>query len=512
MSFGFQSLYSNGINSHTQLVRAVDMVYQRGQSFEVVITGTTLETSLELIADLYVNDRRVSRMNIVPYSIDGSYVYRFSIRPYDILSNYIQSEHYTYYWLNDWDRTSEHINDDSPYPNYINCNIKYGYQYLDDIDVIVVNPETDYNHYTYIPACKDASDFSASGFTNTGNKFVLVGGVFQLDEKYLHPNVDQQLGTVSGSELNVTTYDGNRTLAPISQFLLDYPGLPEMSETARFLTDAPRVQYIRANENYVLHFLNGITPDKQVISADFVVFEFYDVNNVEVYYFEQEINKETKTDLSIHRIPCGPKDINNIFSNVDWNGVAYYRVQLFYGYPVDNNTQRVQKGAIGPLSECFYFYINSECSPVDTRLVWLNNRGGYDYYTFTSLRADSKKVERQTYDSRYYSTSNQSPDRNIARTLKTFDTSVTREFVLETDYLNLETANWLEYLFVSPQVYEMKEDFISPMDRQDKVYKDLKPLQVVSTDVEVITKRNRKLNKYRITVKYADSYFMGKAF
>jgi hypothetical protein len=65
---------------------------------------------------------------------------------------------------------------------------------------------------------------------------------------------------------------------------------------------------------------------------------------------------------------------------------------------------------------------------------------------------------------------------------------------------------------MSPQVYEMRTDYISEIDRQDKVYKDLRPIQVISTEVETITKKHRKLNKYKITVKYADTYFPVKAF
>ena len=95
---------------------------------------------------------------------------------------------------------------------------------------------------------------------------------------------------------------------------------------------------------------------------------------------------------------------------------------------------------------------------------------------------------------------------------QTFNTDIQREFVLESDYINVAYGEWLQQLFYSPQVYEVREDFISPMDRQDKVYKDLRPIQVLSTEVETITKKHRKLNKYRITCKYADGFFVNKGF
>ena len=58
----------------------------------------------------------------------------------------------------------------------------------------------------------------------------------------------------------------------------------------------------------------------------------------------------------------------------------------------------------------------------------------------------------------------------------------------------------------------MNADYISSIDRQDKIYKDLRPVQIISTDVDVITKKHKKLNKYRITIKSADSYFVAKGF
>jgi hypothetical protein len=58
----------------------------------------------------------------------------------------------------------------------------------------------------------------------------------------------------------------------------------------------------------------------------------------------------------------------------------------------------------------------------------------------------------------------------------------------------------------------MGEDYISPLDRQDKIYKDLTPVQVLSTEVEKITKKHRKLNKYRITLGVANTFFVNKGF
>ncbi len=94
MGFGYKTLYSNGLNSNTQLRRSVDMIYQRGGTYEVVLTGDTYISSMELDVDLFSNDSKVGRMSVVPYDISQSgatYTYRFNIRPYDYMSNYVHS-------------------------------------------------------------------------------------------------------------------------------------------------------------------------------------------------------------------------------------------------------------------------------------------------------------------------------------------------------------------------------------------------------------------------------------
>ena len=527
MAFGYPQLYANGLNNNSQLRRSTDMIYQRGATYEIVLTGNTYIPSMELDVDLYANDNKVGRMSIVPFDVlqsGATFTYRFNLRPYTYMSNYVQAEHYGYYWLNDWFTTNNTVNIQNPYPNNVKANYKFGYKYLTGSTLVTEytgSPTNNLNHYTDIPFSAASTGFTASGFTNTGQYFDYVGGAFQMDiDHYILPNYDQEVGTVMGTGNTINTINANRRLSPMSQYLMDNPMLPEYSETSRFLTDAPRIQYIQENENYVLWFLNGQTGDRQVIEADFLVLQFYNESNTRINYVQQQINTAgTKfasptgyTDtLQVFALPVGPADIVNTYSAIDWTNVAYYTAQIFYSYPT-NSELRNSVGPVGPLSEAFYFYLYDNCLPQNTRLAFLNTRGGFDYFTFRSYRNDTKKIETSTYDSRYYSTNLNSPDRDFGRSIKTFDTNVNREIVLESNYLSVEEGNWLEQLFFSPQVYIMGEDYISPLDRQDKIYKDLTPVQVLSTEVEKITKKHRKLNKYRITLGVANTFFVNKGF
>ncbi len=132
-TFGYPQLYSNGVNSNTQIRRSTDMVYQRGGNYGITLTGTTYEPSMEMDIDLYSNGSKVGRMSLVPYNITSgaTVTYYFNLRPYDYLSNYIQSQHYTNYYLNDWYSTNELINLNNPYPNITKANFKFGWRYYD---------------------------------------------------------------------------------------------------------------------------------------------------------------------------------------------------------------------------------------------------------------------------------------------------------------------------------------------------------------------------------------------
>lgn len=520
-TFGYKSNVFNGLNSNSQIRRSVDMIYQRGATYEVILTGDTLFESMELDVDLYSDDTKVGRMQVVAYDIDyesSYFVYKFNVRPYEYFANFIESEHYAYYWKNDWSSTNTTINEDADYKNIIKANIKYGYRYIDNNGTVVTeyatSPTNSFTLYTDMNPIFSDTTLNVTGFTETTDDITLVGGTFQMDEKFLIPNIDQEIGSVITDD-DLFTLDTNRKLSPMSQFLLDAPTAPEKSETSRFLTDSPRIIDIQSHENYVLYYLDGQTGDRQVIPAGWAVFEFFDNTNTQVTRYDLDLEMDFPTGhtytLDMKRLPCGPSDIDNLFATIDWTQIAYYSVQIYSAFDSVSD-DHVDFGPVAPVSESFYFYVKENCLPESTRLAFLNMRGGFDYYTFKAYRQDKKTIERSTFKSKYHSPSVTGPDRFAGRNVKTFNTEVEREITLETDFLTVEVGNWLEELFMSPQVYEMKDDYISPIDRQDKIYMDLKPIQVISSEVETITKKHKKLNKYRITIKYADSYFVQKGF
>ena len=540
MSFGYP-VNNVGFNNNTQIRRSVDMIYQRGATYDVILTGTTYEDSMELVVDLYNKDIKVGQMAVVPYDVSLSnliYTYKFGIRPYDYISNYIESEHYNKFPNSTLGQFNVNVNvQRTQYKNITRANYKYGYRYYSGTTLVTEwtgpTPTNNLYHNWQIPICFYTNPV-APYWVNadcdiTGNYFDYIGGQFQLDEHLILQNFDQEMGsamTVGGVNVMTLPTDYERNYSPASQFIFDYPRTPYQSEKSRFLTDAPRIQYVTQYDGYNLYYLQGQTGDRKVIEADFAVYRFYgESNNLLATTNEQLIQNNSLwgefraptgfTDtLDIWSLPCGPSEIDELVikpTGTTWSSIAYYTVQICGGYPTDNNL-RTTRGPVVPVSEKFYFYLKDNCLPQNTRLAWLNNRGGYDYYTFTAYRQDTKKITRQSYDSRLYTTTTSSPDRNIGRTIKTFATDVEQEIVLETDFLSVPVADWLQQMFYSPQVYIMKNDYVPQVGPTSIIYKDLTPTQVLSTEVQTITKKHQKLNKYRITMKVGNNFFVNKGF
>lgn len=548
MSFGYP-VNTQGQNNITQIRRSVDMIYQRGATYDVYLTGSTYVDSMELVVDMYNKDVKVGQMSIVPYDVSlsgATYYYKFGIRPYDYMSNYIESEHYIQYSQTNLATFVPQVNiQRTQYKNITKANYKYGYRYYSGTTLVTEytgsTPTNDLYHTWQIPNCiytdYTAPQWNSGATSRNGIYFDYIGGQLQMDENLLIQNYDQEMGSVFNPDLlysgapQVFTLvaDYERNYSPASQFIFDYPRTPYQSEKSRFLTDAPRIQFLTQDDSYSLFYLMGQTGDRKVIEADYVQYRFYDENNTQLILstralvssgstFGSYVSPTGFTDtLDVWALPVGPSEIDNLdIATINWSTIAYYTVQIFGGYPTDN-VLRTQRTAVVPVSERFYFYLTDNCLPESTRICWLNNRGGYDYYTFTAYRQDTKKISRQTYDNRQYQVQPNSPDRAIGRTIKTFATDIDQEIVLESDFLNLATANWIEQLFYSPQVYLMKNDYVSSLrDQQvlgqNMIYKDLTPTQILSTEVDTITKKHQKLNKYRITMKVANNFFVNKGF
>lgn len=147
-------------------------------------------------------------------------------------------------------------------------------------------------------------------------------------------------------------------------------------------------------------------------------------------------------------------DINLIYTFDDFGGISYYINDKWDGIPYTDPTRLEYTG------ETF-----KKCSDEYTRFAFINKYGFWDYYNVYNPVRTNTELERKTYNKPQlgYNTRDIYSVRYIGNYtgksqyfLRSKDT-----YSIDTDYINKETANWLEELLESPEVYvQQGSDFV----------------------------------------------------
>jgi len=97
-----------------------------------------------------------------------------------------------------------------------------------------------------------------------------------------------------------------------------------------------------------------------------------------------------------------------------------------------------------------------ECGYTGTRFAFLNELGGYDYYSFDLADTKQDNITRETYEQTfvpYSTTTNAATYDKSRRGSKVYSISYEETRTAESDYLTQEQADWLRELVESPEVY-----------------------------------------------------------
>ena len=143
------------------------------------------------------------------------------------------------------------------------------------------------------------------------------------------------------------------------------------------------------------------------------------------------------------RLVSGPASINTYSAGlIPSSGVDAYSLTLYNG-----GTQA---------SEPMYFQLTSECRYEVRRLDFLNSLGGFDSFNFSKVSKRSEDIERKFFkmnqDNLNSSTGAISYD--IADREKVQYYTVSRpKMKLTSDWISVDTFNWLLELISSPEVY-----------------------------------------------------------
>lgn len=217
----------------------------------------------------------------------------------------------------------------------------------------------------------------------------------------------------------------------------------------KFLTNQPRgsagssnnleVQY--TDEGYIYLLMDNIT------NFDIINLKTYRSNGNLID--DIDITVPTLTNAKHVRIPYAPNSLNSINTTylpgsqpIVSTSASYYSIQL-------------EKSSVFK-TEPMYYNIATECRYETRRLEFLNSLGGFDYYNFTKVSKHSEEIERKFFKTNpsdldtdtgviNYSISN--------RQKVQYYTSSKNKMKLNSDFMTVETYNWLLELIESPEIY-----------------------------------------------------------
>ena len=274
---------------------------------------------------------------------------------------------------------------------------------------------------------------------------------------------------------------------------LSYNGWIMNGNTDKFLTNVPPTkQYIRENDYQTIAFFNnlksGQTPSNYNIGTAGASFE--SINNIKIKYYYNGAQTgatitrnltgnggvyagQTLTDsnMKLTYFGCGTANQENAGITIPSNW-DYYTIQTF-----DDS------GAA--CSQEYYFYKQTDdCKGFETiRLCWLNQFGVWDYYNFTkrNVRKFSKETvsfqtQEGTWNGDKFKLYGYSGGKRV------FKNTATELITLNTDFITDEEAIWLEELFISNNVFIIKQNS-QDFGNQGITRKYIEPVIVASEEM-----------------------------
>lgn len=198
----------------------------------------------------------------------------------------------------------------------------------------------------------------------------------------------------------------------------------------------------------------------------------------------RDITNMDTGDSKLWRIAVDPASINTELSEAYLTTtMEYYNVAL---YNVSGSTS----------SEILEFSINSECTEhPEFHIVFLNNPGGFDSYTFFKRNIPRSTIERKSL---YRGQGNMSGTSFVFdesnRGTVNYNTRVSDRIILNSDWVTEEVQAWLKELFTSPEIFLVSGTNLIAMD-------------IINTEWEQKFAVNRELFNVTIELNYSVKNF-----
>ena len=266
-------------------------------------------------------------------------------------------------------------------------------------------------------------------------------------------------GTLStGTTLNSTSTTTGWTFNGVKQFEegFDWNEAPYVSSTGRtLLTNSPRTLYKETDEYFTMASLFGTYSGTTFGVTGTTYAQVY--NSAGTLLTTYSPASGTTLTSSQIRSVYACRNISTIVSGYEntWD-----KIVIGFG---TNTTERIT-------------IYNKGCpwdkyDPKD--IIFLNRLGGLDTFRFYGSKDEEVKIERGTYKRAYGSWSSSSYSYNTTErgtsNIKT-DLTVTGEVM--SDFLDINTVNWLEELLTSPVVFMIEDSKLIPINITNSSFKN----------------------------------------
>ena len=273
------------------------------------------------------------------------------------------------------------------------------------------------------------------------------------------------------------------------------------------LTNSPHTQSIKEDEYATLSFINGNFDNSSTNAQDiyYVQLTWYNSAGSQLqnnYWYNVDsasfnggprtattdlwadvYNTQTNGTRLVH-IAAGPQNFVDGGISIP-SGWSYYEITVV---GQDDGGLEDSDAVYGKKR---FTKSEGECGYTGTRFAFLNELGGYDYYSFDLADTKQDNITRQTYEQTFpnYTTGGASvPFNKSRRGSKIYSISYEETRRAESNYLTQEEADWLRELVESPNVFIQEgTDFL--------------PIVITSTNFTYKTNpRSQKL--YTLSVDY----------
>jgi hypothetical protein len=223
----------------------------------------------------------------------------------------------------------------------------------------------------------------------------------------------------------------------------------------KFLTDAPRTQYIDSDQSAFLYFLQT--------QLDLLVgrFRFYDSTGTTLGTGNVDLTPLTN---AYGYIACGTYDIENS-DPTSWSGIN--PATILNGCSYYDITLRTSSSE----SEVFTFYINDRCSKyTPIRLHWLNRLGGFDSFNFNMKSMEETSITRASYKQEHhrFNGTNYLYD-SMSRGTTDYHVMTQDKLTVNTPFLTEAESVWMNDFASSPVVYQEVNNELIAMSGKPKM-------------------------------------------